>query len=273
MEQDVLEVLRDIQNNQYEIKGYHAKDVIDKTLPLIGHHDSKLRDDLIYPVLAHLFHDKRLNETDLENYLDLLISDDYLCYDMNNRESYSALKRSFTVLQLVILCFVHRRDHIIKEDKIKHLLERFLDYYKNESILAGYDSEVGWIHTIAHSADLFSQLVQVEHFKEKDILDIFEAIQHKMMNDHHDFICNEDERSVVAIKKALDLNRLSQDEVQSWLDGFIIKDKEMIYPNKMILENNIKRFLRSLYFSLYKEEKYQEIMKHIEHVLEGNQKR
>jgi hypothetical protein len=273
MEQDILEVLRDIQNNQYDIKGYDAKDIIDKTLPLIGHHNPKLRDDFIYPVLAHLFHDKHLNETDLERYLDLLTSDDYLCYDMNNLEPYSALKRSFTVLQLVIICFVHRRDHFISQDKINHLLKRFLDYYREESILTGYDIKVGWIHAIAHSADLFAQLLQVEHFEKEDILNIFYAIQQKMINDHHDFICNEDERSVVAIKKALDLNRLSQDEVQSWLDGFIIKDKEMIYPNKMILENNIKRFLRSLYFSLYKEEKYQEIMKHIEHVLEGNQKR
>jgi hypothetical protein len=273
MEQDILKILSDIQKNNYDIKDYDVKKVIDESLPIIGHHDPKVRDDLVYPVLAHLFHDKHLNETDLENYLDLLISDDYLCYDMNNRESYSTLIRSFTVLQLVIICFVHRRDHIIKEDKINHLLKRFLDYYREESILTGYDIKVGWIHTIAHSADLFAQLLQVEHFEKKEILNIFYAIQQKMMNDHHDFICNEDERSVVAIKKVLDLNRLSQDEVQSWLDGFIIKDKEMIYPNKMILENNIKRFLRSLYFSLNKEDKYQEIMKHIEHVLEVNQKR
>lgn len=273
MENDFLMILHVIQKNNYDIKGYNAKDIIDKTLPLIGHHDPKFRDDLIYPVLAHLFHDKHLNEVDLENYLDLLISDDYLCYDLENKESYSALKRSFTVLQLVIICFVHRRDRIIKEDKINHLLKRFLDYYREESILTGYAPQVGWIHTIAHSADLFAQLLQIEHFKKKDIFNIFNAIQQKMMNDQHDFICNEDERSVVAIKKTLDLNRLSQDEIQSWLDGFIIKDKEMIYPNKMILQNNIKRFLRSLYFSLYKEEKYQEIIKHIEHVLEENQKR
>jgi hypothetical protein len=273
MEQDILKILSDIQKNNYDIKGYDVKKVIDETLPFIGHHDPKVRDDLVYPVLAHLFHDHHLSETDFEHYLDLLISDDYLCYDLENKESYSVLKRSFTVLQLVIVCFVHRRDHIINEDKINQLLKRFLDYYKKESILTGYDPQVGWIHTIAHSADLFSQLVQVEHYKEKDILDIFEVIQDKMMNDHHDFICSEDERSVVAIKKALDLNRINQEHVLSWLDGFIIKDKDMIYPNKMILENSIKRFLRSLYFSIYKDEKNQEVTKHIEFILTENQKR
>jgi len=273
MDQDILKILSDIQKNNYDIKGYEVKKVIDETLPIIGHQDPKVRDDLVYPVLAHLFHDHHLSETDITHYIDLLISDDYLYYDLENKESYSALKRSFTVLQLVIICFVHRRDHIIKEDKINHLLTRFLDYYKKESILTGYDPQVGWIHTIAHSADLFSQLVQVEHLKEKDILDIFEAIQHKMKNDYHDFICNEDERSVVAIKKALDLNRMNQEHMLSWLDGFIIKEKDMIYPNKMILENNIKRFLRSLYFSMYQDEKYQEVTKHIEFILTENQKR
>jgi hypothetical protein len=267
MEQDILKILSDTQKNNYDIKGYDVKKVIDETLPFIGHHDPKVRDDLVYPVLAHLFHDHHLSETDFEHYLDLLISDDYLCYDLENKESYSVLKRSFTVLQLVIVCFVHRRDHIINEDKINQLLKRFLDYYKKESILTGYDPQVGWIHTIAHSADLFSQLVQVEHYKEKDILDIFEVIQDKMMNDHHDFICNEDERSVVAIKKALDLNRMNQEHVLSWLDGFIIKDKDMKYPNKMILENNIKRFLKSLYFSIDQEEIYKDIYSKIRAML------
>ena len=76
------------------------------------------------------------------------------------------------------------------------------------------------------------------------------------------------------LKKALDLNRLSHEEVNSWLNGFIIKGKnQMVYLDRMILENNIKRFLRSLYFSMNHEEAYQEIRKHIELILTENAKR
>lgn len=274
MDNTLLSLLKEIQDNKYDIKSYDAKDIINQTLPFIGTPDPKLRDELIYPILAHLFHDKHLNENDLEIYLDLLMSDEYLTYDMENKENYSSLKRSFSVLQLVILCYVHRRDHLISVDKINRLFKCFLDYYNHETILTGYDPKVGWIHTIAHSADLFAQLVQVEHFNDKHILDIFNAIQHKMINQHHDFICNEDERSVVAVKKALELKKIDTDHMLNWLDGFIIKDKKNIpFPDQMILENNIKRFLRSLYFSIYHEGIYQDIVKKIEYVLTENEKR
>lgn len=273
MENLWLDQLKLIQEKKYEIKNTDIKDIINKTLPLIGDQDAKVRDDLVYPVLAHLFHDQHLKEDELEHYLDLFMSDDYLFFDMENKKPYSVLKRSFTILQLVILCYVHRRDHVISHIKINHLLERMLVYYANEQIVTGYDPLVGWVHTVAHSADLFHQLVQLEHLNASDILRIFQAIQIKMMNEKQDYLCNEDERSVVVIKKALELERLSLDDALSWIDGFIIKDKTKIYLDLMILENNIKRFLRSLYFSLYKDEKYHALVKRIEFVLTENQKR
>jgi hypothetical protein len=273
MEKDFINILQDIKNKAYDFNGYDVKEILNQSLAMIGDQNPKVRDDLVYPVLAHLFHDKHLSEQDLESNLDVLLSDDYLFYDMHNEKLYSALKRSFTVLQLVIICYVHRKDHVISQEKINHLLERFLSYYIHEDILTGYDPKVGWIHTIAHSADLFHQLVQVEHFLETDIMSMLDAIQIKMMNKQHDFVFNEDERTVVAVKKVLESNKVNQDKILSWIDGFLIKDKTMVYLDLINLENNIKRLLRSLYFSVYKDEKYQEVVKHIEIVLTENQKR
>ncbi len=271
------EVLRqsliDLKKNKYQIESNQVESLIEEILPFIGDPDPEIRDNIVYGVLAHLFHDKHLSEERLTYYLELLMSDDYLFYDMDNNDSYSVLRRSFTILQLVIIVYVHRRDQVISKESIEALYEAFLKYFNNENILTGYQEPIGWVHAIAHSADLFAQLMQIPWFDAQKLLTMFDAIANKIKQDKYLFVSNEDERMLVAINKGLERNLLSEEQILTWLDLFLIKDHPNDYMSHMNLENNIKHLLSSLYFTWEDHESYGLITKRIKEILKENKQR
>ena len=270
MDEHLFQTLKDIKTNKYQIDSSQAESLIDEILPFIGDEDPEVRDRTVYGMLAHLFHDKHLSEERLTYYLRLLISDQFLFYDMGNHIPYSVLKRSFTVLQFVIIVYVHRRDNIISHEDIQALYEAFIKYFEEEKILIGYEEPIGWMHSVAHSADLFAQLMQVSWFEKDQLLTMFHLIAKKIKIDHYLYISNEDERMVVAIKKGLDQKKLSNEEILQWLDLFLLEEVPEDYLTKSTLVNNIKHLLSALYFTCINDESYSFITHRISEIILHN---
>lgn len=247
MEIEHINILKGIKNNRYDFSKVNKVELVDICLKDIGNQDSELRDGLIYGVLAHLFYDHQLSEEKLTYYLDKLMSDGFLFHDIENVQKFSVLTRSFSILQLAVLVYVHQRDTIIPKSSIENLHRAFLKYFIQETILTGYDLEVGWIHAIAHSADLFAQFMQVSWFDENQLISMFEVIAEKIKQKDHFFMFNEDERLAVAIKHGIERKILSKSYIESWINKFIIEDSPKEYPQKMYFYNNIKVFLQTLY--------------------------
>ena len=245
MEKENIQILEEIKRKKYDFSEVDKKAIVEMCLNQIGNQNSAIRDDLIYGILAHLFYDQLFNEDELTVYMERLFSEAFLSYDMENKETYSVLVRSFSVLQLVILVYVHRRDNIIEKPVIEKLYQTFITYFDQEKILIGYDLEVGWLHAIAHSADLFSELMQITWFDEAHLKTMFDAIANKVKQENYYFMFNEDERLVVAIKKGIERQILPQAYILSWLDQFVITDTPNVYPQLIFYNNNIKCFLRS----------------------------
>ncbi|RJP57538.1 MAG: DUF2785 domain-containing protein [Ignavibacteriales bacterium] len=270
MDEYLFQSLKDIKKNKYQIDSSQAESLIDEILPFIGDQDPIIRDQTVYGILAHLFHDKHLSKERLTHYLHLLISDQFLFFDIKNHLPYSVLKRSFTILQLVIIVYVHRRDNIISHDDIQVLYEAFIKYFQEEKILIGYEQSIGWMHSVAHSADLFAQLMQIPWFDSEKIRVMLHLIAKKMMIDDYLYISNEDERMVVAIKKGLDQKKLSQEQILSWLDLFLLEEVSEDYLTKSTLVNNIKHLLSALYFDCLGNESYTFITEKISKILLHN---
>jgi len=110
---------------------------LEKLLLYIGDPDPKIRDGLVYPVLAHLLHDKHLETDKLLNVFGRLLSPVFLFYDMENKDEHSILRRSFSLLQLVILFYVHRRDQIFSKEVVLDAVKKILEYIETETILEG----------------------------------------------------------------------------------------------------------------------------------------
>ena len=239
----------------------------DKLIENIGVLDSELRDGLVYPCLAHLLHDGHFDSDQLTDFTKRLIGHEFLLFDLDNDIEFSVLVRSFTLLQLSILVYVHNKDKVIDSDVVRELFVSFLDYFDREENLMGYKETVGWMHSIAHSADLFAQLVKVEDFKDTELKTMFAAISKKFKQKEYYFQHDEDERMVQAIMNGLERDLLDEEFLVEWVGSFGTYKKITDYPEAYYLTNNIKNFLRSLYFALLDNEKYDYLVKEIALVL------
>lgn len=254
----------------YAFPDVDKQELVTLLLENIGEPNAHIRDDLVYPNLAHLFYDNHFNESELASYLHQLMGEEYLFFDLDNYIDYSSLIRSFSVLQLVILVGVHNRDNIIASRSIKSLYTRFLEYFQQEQILTGYDDKVGFIHTIAHSADLFTQLMKVESFGETEIKTMMNAMTNKLKTHKYQFVHDEDERMVRAIRVGLDRDVLEPEFIKRWLESFSTYKRPEKFPERYYITHNVKQTLRSLYFNLLGEEKYEFICATITKLLQKN---
>jgi len=273
MEKELIETLESIKKNHYDFADVNKAELADRCLMHIGDPDGTIRDGLVYGVLAHLLHDKYFNEAELTRYLEQLISADFLSYDLENKQPNSVLRRSFSILQLVILVYVHRRDGILEKASIERVYHAFLAYFVQETILTGYDAQVGWVHAIAHSADLFAQLMQISWFDENRLMEMFSAIVDKFKQKNHFYTFDEDERMTIAIKNGIARQIMSRDFIESWLDRFLIADPPTEYLERLYYQNNIKCFLRSLYFTFLEDANYHWITDRIREILIKNKTR
>ena len=272
LEEKVIEYLKKQKETEYKFEDVDKLHFAHMLIENIGDLDPVVRDELIYPNLAHLLHDKHFNEEQLTEILHLLIGDEYLHFDLDNNIEFSVLIRSFTLLQLVILVDVHNRDNRIDEIDMRELLKSFIDYFQKEENLTGYDSEKGWLHSIAHSADLFAQLVKCEWVKERELKLIFKSITTKYKTKEYYFKHDEDERLINAIENGLERDILGEEFLTIWIEMFSRYEKIKEYPEAYHLTNNVKLFLRSLYFRLIYKDKYQFLTDKIKEVLKENVK-
>ena len=144
------------------------------------------------------------------------------------------------------------------------------DYVEKEKHFEGYNETVGWLHSIAHAADVFDQFLTIEEFKEEEVKRVFEAILQKMKQRDYYFQHDEDERMVVGITKAVKRNLLSKEYLIDWINRFSVYEKNSKYPEMYTITKNVRNILRALYFSLLDENEFGFLVKKIEVVLKEN---
>ena len=237
-------ILKTIKENKYDFSGHNVYELTHRLIEDIGCLDGEVRDMLLYPVLAHLLHDDVLLEEQLEDVTTLLISKEYLFFDINNEKEFSVLTRSFTLLQLAIIVYKYNNDKIITEKLFKELVTQFTLYLEKETDYRGFVKKVGWCHSIAHSADLFKQLsrndsISIDEYKK--MLNLFKDI---FKVKHYQFIHDEDERFVTALEELIKRNIFDQGFWIDYISSFKDFDKGDLYPEAYNILFNMKKLVR-----------------------------
>lgn len=269
MNKELIELLTKIKENKFEFdESINKSELANLLIENIGNPDSFLRDNLIYPTLATLFYYDHLSKEDLVKYTKILISDKGMKHDMPNYFDLSVLTRSFSLLALVIIIYRQRTDHILSTELFNEVYTEFLDYFVNEEDFRGYIKDIGWAHSVAHSADMFKQLFKCEDLGAEQFKEMLEVIRDRFMINTYVFMSDEDERMVSAIFEGLKRNLLEKKYFLDWLDGFRSFEKLAKYPEDYNVDINIRNLLRSLYFRLIGDETYQEILAKLVEVLD-----
>ena len=231
-------------------------------LPHLGCPDAELRDDLIYSTLATWILADKFEDDDLKTLLRQLLTEDHLFYKLGESGTDSVFMRSFSALLVPLILSKHRQRPFLMPYELRELKVKLLDYLEKEQDLRGFvldEDEAGepkgWAHAVAHTADALDDLVRCKEMESDDLLEILNSIRQKTAESKIVFVHLEDERLVTPVIAALGRKVLTPSEVQTWLAGFVpLAQEKEPFPDCYRQAQNVKNFLRSLYFRAHKPE-------------------
>ncbi|MDP9701475.1 DUF2785 domain-containing protein [Paenibacillus polysaccharolyticus] len=246
---NLKEKLMYIRENQYQAQS-DAFVLIQEMLHNIGTVDAQLRDELIYTTLSHWIPGLSLTTSKLEHILTTVLDRDHLLYGLGETHSDSVFTRSFSMLVIPLLFMRHAASPFLSSERIHQIKDVVFHNVREEKDYRGYDETKGWAHAVAHAADVLEDLAQYNELDEADLSTMLDLVYEKMTISERVYSDGEDERMITPVMCILDRNILSQASVQQWIQRFGTVENESEFLPAFRQKNNIKNFLKSLYFRI-----------------------
>jgi hypothetical protein len=243
-----------IKENNYQVPR-DGLQLIQEMIHNIGSVDAELRDELIYTTLSHWIPSNSLTTNELEQLLPVVLDENHLLFKLGETNTDSVFTRSFSMLVLPLLLIRHRESPFLSREQIHQIKEKVFYNVAEERDYRGYDEEKGWAHAMAHAADTLDDLAQCSELDKNDLLTILDLVFKKITITERIFSDGEDERMVTSIISVLNRKILSQTYVEQWIQSFGDVEKNPDFLPAFKQKNNIKNFLKSLFFRVkfYKE--------------------
>ncbi|ENQ3105221.1 DUF2785 domain-containing protein [Bacillus cereus] len=252
-EQELKEELKQIKNNNFAVpEDVDAYPYAQWMMDYIGSTDAEFRDELIYSTLERWITGEVFREKELRGLLLQALSPDYLFYKIGEKGTDSVFKRAFSVLIPPLILSVHEKEPFLSEEQLYSVAEQVLEYVYLEQDVRGFVDGKGWAHSTAHAADALDALARTIRNREFSH-GILTVIFHKVRLHDYVYINFEDERLVTAVTSIWNQNLLTQEEWNNWLHS-LTKIEEASTSRNDILVQNIRNFLRSLYFRALEQE-------------------
>ncbi|WP_150271388.1 DUF2785 domain-containing protein [Paenibacillus tepidiphilus] len=246
---NLKEKLYTIKENNYQAP-LDTFTLVQEMMNNIGSLDAELRDELIYTTLSHWIPDGALTASELEQLLAIVLDPEHLLYKIGEADSDSVFTRSFSMLVLPLIIIKHREAPFLVSDQIHQIKESVFYNVREERDYRGYDEVKGWAHAVAHAADALDDLAQCSELGRDDLIAILGLAYDKMTITERVYSDGEDERMVNAIMSVLNRNILNQSEMEQWIERFGNVEKSPDFLTAFRQKNNIKNFLKSLYFRI-----------------------
>lgn len=257
---------KSIADNDYQVpEGYDLLQLTEELLGYLGSPDSELRDDIAYTTFyqwinKHAFYDAEL----LRQMRDILL--DNLMAGIRGSDPQTTLTRSFSALVLSLIVYRDIHESFLSEEEFDELVDSALRYLEAEQDLRGYEKGIGWIHAIAHTADLLRFIIRNKKTDGENHEYILQAIANKLTSPTEAvFVHDEDERLALTAMEIIKRGETDIEaivailfQLESWKKH---NTSEQFQAAVHAPYHNIKNFLRSWYFQLTANEipeKYQE---------------
>lgn len=188
------EFWRAIAKNHYAVPpGQEAFPLARELSGYLGSPDPELRDDLAYSMLAvWITRQRKFSSEELIMLLEEWQAN--LRAGVGETGTDSIFKRSFSALCLSSLAERDLRDPFLGENRFRTLLNAALTYLVEERDLRGFDTKKGWIHAIAHTADLLAALAQNKFFNKQEQERVLKAIAQRLATASDIFSYGEQDR-------------------------------------------------------------------------------
>ena len=184
----------------------------------LGAPDPELRDDIGYSTLAAWIYRQKVVPVELRRSL-LTTWSVNLTRGIGERGTDSVLRRSFSALALGIIAITDNEAPFLEKAEFDRLLAAGMAYLGDERDIRGFDPAKGWIHTVAHTADLLKFLGRSRHLQPAQQGLILRAIADKVGAVDEVFTHGEDERLARAVLSIAARPDFDEAAFRTWLSS------------------------------------------------------
>ncbi len=253
------ELLKNIKDNDYvvpeDVNPYQLSVLM---MDNIGDTDAGLRDELILNNMFKWIIEETLSVEEVDELLTIVLDENHLLKDLGNIND-SVFARTFSAEVVAYIIYRHRMEKFLSEADIEKALATFLKFYNEDKDVRGYVEGKGWAHGAAHGADALDEFARCEEVGYEELMKILDAIYKKVNINHYGYIHFEDERMITAVTAILEREIIPIKEIAQWVRSFNKIEKIGRYPEDLIIQVNVNSFLKSLYFRLIDEPKYEKV--------------
>lgn len=172
--------------------------LLDELTALLGHRDPELRDDIAYTTLAQWIYVKRaVPEAERLRLMRLWMRN--MTVGIGETGTDTVLRRSFSALALAILPGLDNEAPYLERAAFGDLLSATLAYLRDERDVRGFSNDVGWMHSVAHTADVLRFLGRSRHLTVPEQALILNGIRDKLAAVQTPLVNGEDERLARAV--------------------------------------------------------------------------
>jgi hypothetical protein len=216
----------------------------------LGSTDPMQRDTFAYSLSeAWIYRDQKLAPADLRERLADWQGN--LKLGLGEQGTDSVLRRSFSALELSLIAAYDLKAPFLTQAEYDALLDAALDYLAAERDVRGYDPEKGWMHSVAHTADLLKFLARNPRLAPAGQARILSAIAAKL-EATGPLVHGEDERLARAVLSLVRRADFDAAAFRAWHSAYPAKQKALwsaprLDPAGYAALGNAKHLLVSLY--------------------------
>lgn len=240
-----LEFWRPIKN-QPDTAPISADELALELLSCLGSPNPELRDEIGYELYTYWLRAGFLKDSTRQR---LLID---LSTAMLHSSANGSLARSFSALVLAELVRSDIVATFMSDEQRRSLLQNAVSALTNEQDFRGLDSELGWIHPVAHLSDVLWRFALHPATSRVDAVVIMAGVKSKIAPTATAYHFNESDRLARVITVLLVEGLLNADEFAPWIDAIVAPNSMERWTDAfrsvagMIELHNTKQFLRAL---------------------------
>ncbi len=220
----------------------------------LGSPNPELRDGIAYELLTAWMRSGTLPDSALRPITETLVAQ--LREGLGESGKDSVFRRTFSAL---VLSEVIRRDNLqpfLSPKAFSQVLTAAVHYLEAERDLRGFSDSRGWMHGVAHGADLLWRLAMSARLEQEGLEQLLDAVATKVAPPEHAYIHNESDRLARVVVTVLLRGKVPPAAVARWLEAVAtpqgMKSWEESFQSEAGLArlHNTKLFLRALHAML-----------------------
>ena len=209
-----------IKNSRYAVpQGRSADDLAVVLLDCLPSSDPELRDGLAFETLSAWMRAGRLSNATLRNISATLIAN--LRAGIGEVGTDTVFRRTFSALVLSEVIRQDNRVNALEESQLRTVLDAVVTYLPSERDLRGFDTKLGWMHGVAHGADVLWRLASSPKLNAADLERLLTAVASKVApTGEHFYTYGEGERLSRVVIAVFARGLVPNQRLREWLLGF-----------------------------------------------------